>query len=120
MISTFCFDLVNMLGFLGYIPVGWVTDVVESSTEILFYTLTPRFVISIRELYALDTQGRCDVDSGFGLSSGGGRGVGGTATIGTIAFAEAGEIRGSNDGEEAATGVECAQSGNSRLEVLAV
>ena len=45
------------------------------------YTLTPRFILSIRELYARDVQGRRGegIDTGFGLSSG--RGTGGTAIV---------------------------------------
>ena len=38
--------------------------------------------MNIRELYVFDMQGRCnhDIDTGFGLSSGAGRGVGGGET----------------------------------------
>ena len=96
--------MVNILGLLGKIPEGRVVIVLGSSTNVPPHTLTPRFIMNIRELYALDTQGHCDIDTGFGLSaSGAGRGAGGTATIGTIAFVEGGEIGGSNDGEEIAT-----------------
>ena len=35
------------------------------------FTLTPRFILSIREMYARDIEGKCggEIDSGFGLSS---------------------------------------------------
>lgn len=33
------------------------------------YTLTPRFILSVRELYARDVRGRREgIDTGFGLS----------------------------------------------------
>lgn len=86
---------------LGLIPLGWVTQVLIIPINVPLYTLTPRFVMNVRELYALDTQGRCDrdIDTGFGLSFGAGRGVGMSTTIGTMAFAEGGGI-GELDGEE--------------------
>jgi len=45
-----------LLFFLGYVPL---------------YTLVPRFIVSIREMYARDVQGRCGggIDTGFGLLS---------------------------------------------------
>ncbi|KAF8126819.1 hypothetical protein EV363DRAFT_1452836 [Boletus edulis] len=72
--------------------------------NVLLYTLTPRFVINVRELYALDSQGRLggDIDTGFGLTSQGGHGVGTLATIGTIAFADGNATGGLEDGEEIA------------------
>ena len=98
--------MVNMLDLMGYIPQGWITDVLPAFSNLMLYALTPRFVMNIRELYAVDVQGRCDIDTGFGLSSGAGQRAGGTATIGTIAFAEGGEIGGSDDGEEIAAAEE--------------
>ena len=90
MISTLLHSLLSMLGNLGKIPAGWVGDVLVVAATVPVYTLTPRFVMNIRELYMLDLQRRCggDIDTGFGLSSGAGRGVGGTTTIRTIGFAE--------------------------------
>jgi len=48
------------------------------------FVLTPRFIISIRELYAHDSRGRRGEGTGFGLSTLSGRGSPGTA----IVFAE--------------------------------
>ena len=64
------------------------------------YTLTPRFVINIRELYALDivTRRGGDVDAWFGLSSRASCGVWST-TVGTIVFAEVRRTGGLNDDE---------------------
>ena len=60
------------------------------------YTLTPRFIMSIRELYARDVHGRQGggIDTGFGLSSVG-RSAGGVA----IVFVDV-ESEGSEDAEE--------------------
>lgn len=102
MISALLNSLINMLGILGTIPEGWISQVLLVAADVPLYTLTPKFVMNIRELYVLDTQGRCDhdIDTGFGLSSSAARGVGGTATVGTIAFAEGSGIGGMDDWEE--------------------
>lgn len=75
-------------------------------------TLTPRFVMNIRELYVLDTHGRCDpdIDTGFGLSSGARYNVGGSTTTGTIALVEGCGSEGLDDEEGIAT-VERAERG---------
>ena len=110
-----------MLSLLGYIPPGWVADV-PSVLMTLQFTLTPRFVINIQELYMLDTQGRRgrNIDSGFGLSSGAGYGMGRTTIIGTIAFAEGDGIGELDDGEEIAMTEESpmAQSGDVQVSAI--
>ena len=60
------------------------------------FTLTPRFIISIRELYARDAQcGRGEgIDTGFGLTSGRG------AVETTMVFAGAGQNESPEDIEE--------------------
>ncbi|KAN0094441.1 hypothetical protein V8E55_002728 [Tylopilus felleus] len=100
---TLFYSLVNMLGILGIIPLGWVTQVLMAATNVPLYTLTPRFVMNVRELYALDSEGLRDrdIDTGFGLSSGTRR-VGGSTTFGTMVFAEAGGIGGLDESEEIA------------------
>ena len=102
-ISTFLYGFINMLYFLGKIPQEWL---IFPATDVPVYILTPRFVMNIRELYALE------VDTGFGLSSGVGRGVGGTTAITTMAFVEGCGIGGSDDGEETVAAGEVAQSGD--------
>ena len=68
-----------------------------AAVNVPLFALTPRFVMNIRELYALDDEDRHrDVDTGFGLSSVVGRGVGVSTTIGSIAFVQGGV----EDGEE--------------------
>lgn len=73
-----------------------MTDVLLVAGYVPPFTLAPRFIMNIRELYALDVEGRCgdDVDAEFGLSSRGSR-----TTVGTIAFADVGGI-GGLDGDE--------------------
>ena len=67
--------------------------------------------MNIRELYALDIEGRHsgDIDAGFGLSSRASRSVG-SMTVGTIAFAEVGGIGWLNDNEEIVVTEERAES----------
>lgn len=61
-------------------------------------TLVPRFVLSLRELYAQDLQGRCgsDIDTAFGLTSAVSRG----AAASTIMFANGGQHEALEQGEE--------------------
>ena len=86
--------MVNILDNLVRISQGWVIVMLLVSTNVLLYTLTPQFLMNIRELYAPDVQACCDIDTGFGLLSrlGAGCGVGGTVTIGMIAFVKGGRI----------------------------
>ena len=65
----------------------------------------------------LDSQGRLqrDIDTGFGLSSGAGHGVGVSTTIGTIAFAQPGGSRGPDDGESIAVIDRAESSGRQAL-----
>ena len=108
-------NLINLLaGFLVQATVvGWSTQLLFIITTVPLYTLTPRFVLNVQELYMLDSQDRLqhDIDTGFGLSSGVGHGVGVSTTIGTIAFAQPGGSRGPDDGEGIAV-VDRAESGS--------
>jgi len=101
-LATFFNSLVNMLGLLNAIPSGYPTIVLVIASTIPIYTLTPRFVMNIRELYMLDTQGHrnSDIDIGFGFSSRVGQGMGASTTIGTIAFAEGSTTMQLEDREE--------------------
>ena len=63
--------LIELLNVYGYVPIdGWQFDLMLMLQYVPMFTLTPRFILSIRELYALDVQGRRGggVDTGFGLS----------------------------------------------------
>lgn len=98
-ISTVLNTLIAVLNILDAFPQGGVGEVIAAVTSIPLYNMTSRFVMNIRELYALDSAGRLvrDIDVGFGLSSEGGRDVGGSTTIGSIAFAEVGGSGGLED-----------------------
>ncbi|KAF8452880.1 hypothetical protein L210DRAFT_3639323 [Boletus edulis BED1] len=115
-ISTLLNSLINLLGVLGTLPGGWGGPALVVVATVPLFTLTPRFVMNIRELYVRDAQGRWDrdIDTGFGLSNGAGGGVGVSTTIGTIAFAEGIATGESEDGQETAT-VEESGEGSGRL-----
>ena len=69
--SILLFILIELLNVYGYVPTdGWHFDLMLMLQYVPMFTLTPRFILSIRELYALDVQGRRGggVDTGFGLS----------------------------------------------------
>ncbi|KAF8452766.1 hypothetical protein L210DRAFT_3499625 [Boletus edulis BED1] len=127
--------------FLAYVSVSflshWNNELTEQHTmgnniqglglllpsvfaNVFLFNLTPRFVINVRELYVLDLQGRWDVDidTGFGLSSRAGHGVGQSTTIGTIAFVEGGVTSELEDVEERVTGEERVEGGNRQVLVV--
>lgn len=55
----------------------------------LFYPLTPRFIISVRELYDRDVQCRCEgIDTGFGILSQPTAGL--DTTVSTMVFTDDG------------------------------
>lgn len=69
--SIFMFALVDVLNSSGYLPTGgWQLILVFILQTVPMFTLAPRFILSMRELYAQDVQGRCGegIDTGFGLS----------------------------------------------------
>ncbi|KAG9309465.1 hypothetical protein JVU11DRAFT_10434 [Chiua virens] len=68
----FQLNLIDLLGNTGRIPgSGWQYIFTCILADVPAYTLTPRFIISLREMYANDVQGRssCGIDSGLGLST---------------------------------------------------
>ncbi|KAF8554411.1 hypothetical protein OG21DRAFT_1508951, partial [Imleria badia] len=93
--AVFLFALIDLLSTLGYLATeGWPLAV---RCTMPMYTLTPRFIMSIRELYAQDGQGRRGggIDTGFGLS------LPGHDEVGTaIVFADVEQNEGSVDIEE--------------------
>ncbi|KAF8553933.1 hypothetical protein OG21DRAFT_1603838 [Imleria badia] len=95
--AVFLYALVDTLAASGKLPTGgWQLVLLGILEWVPMYTLTPRFIVSVRELYARDVRGRRGegIDTGFGLSSG--RGAGGTA----IVFADVEQNEGSEDVEE--------------------
>ena len=79
----FAFTLTGLLNLLGKIPQGgWPLILSSIINCVPIYTLTPRFILNIRQSYACDVQGRCGegIDTGFGLSTSG-RGSVGAETV---------------------------------------
>ena len=86
--------LLNMLAYAGSIPGhGWqeTLNVLPQSTP--SFTLVPRFILGLRELYARDLQ-RCEIDTAFGFGSGFGHGA-----VSAIMFAD-GQLGGVERGDQ--------------------
>ena len=95
--SNLLFSLINVLVVLGNLPTGESQLIAIAVLQYVpIFTLTPRFIMSIRELHARDVQGRRGdgIDTGFGLSSS--PGAGGIAVM----FANVGGFEGFEDLEE--------------------
>ena len=93
--------LFSLIGMLTVANMSWyyVWQVVLFGIAIYVpaFVLTPRLVLSLRELYARDLRRGCgsDIDTAFGLRSSS------RATVGSqIAFAEGGQNVGEEQGEE--------------------
>ena len=87
--SILLFSLERILGDINLSwNYGWEVVLGTIVGYVPPFVLTPRLVLSLREVYARDLQGRCgsDIDTAFGLTSSG------HATIASqIVFAEDGE-----------------------------
>ena len=98
--SVFLFSLINALTTSEKLPTeGW--QVLFILEYVPVFTLSPRFIMSIRELYTHDVQGRRGegIDTGFGLSSDCGAGRS------TIVFVDVEQNEGSEHIEEVPRGV---------------
>jgi len=96
--STLAFGLVNLQAqrlFLS-LAVKWLSAVLQVASNVPVFALTPRFILSIRALYARDTRRCCGIDTGFGLSSLGNP----IADVSAIVFADIEESEGSERDEE--------------------
>lgn len=72
--SVLLFTFIRLLAVSGKLPMGgWYLIPLFVLADIPVFTLTPRFILSMRELYARDSRGRrgSGVDTGFGLGSSG-------------------------------------------------
>ncbi|KAF8136545.1 hypothetical protein EV363DRAFT_1428926 [Boletus edulis] len=70
----FLFNLMGMLTTSGKFPKEGLGMILSFILEYVpIFALTPRFILSIRRMYARDVEGRCgeEIDTGFGLSSSG-------------------------------------------------
>ncbi|KAF8452681.1 hypothetical protein L210DRAFT_3519359, partial [Boletus edulis BED1] len=82
-LAVFLNALINLLFFAAKVPLPvWGALPVGILENVPVFTLTPRFILSLRALYAREGQGR-GIDSEFGFTSVDVRSVGG------IAFARA-------------------------------
>jgi len=92
------FALFNVMANAGINTAnGWLTILTSALQQIPPFTLVPRFILSLRELYARDLRGRRgDIDTAFGLRSGSVYG----AALGVITFADAGQSEAREGGEE--------------------
>ena len=97
------YAVINVLYYAANVPLnGWPITLLATMEYIPAFTLVPRFILSLRELYACDLQGKRgnDIDTAFGFTSAFGHGTS-TATT-TIVFADTGRNEGSEQGEEIA------------------
>ncbi|KAF8553297.1 hypothetical protein OG21DRAFT_1261156 [Imleria badia] len=70
-LAIFVFNLINVLTALEKLPTStWPLVLLTFVEYVPMFTLTPRFIMNIRELYARDVQGKHGegIDTGFGLS----------------------------------------------------
>ncbi|KAI9457517.1 hypothetical protein HD554DRAFT_2142642 [Boletus coccyginus] len=69
-LATFCFSLINGLNTSGKLPTGGWQKISLYILEVVpIYTLTPRFIMGLKEAYARDVQGRhwSRINTVFGL-----------------------------------------------------
>lgn len=69
--SILLYALMNVLGNMGTIAPGWQLVLATAIQQIPPFTLIPRFILDLRELYARDLQVRrgSHIDTAFGLGS---------------------------------------------------
>ncbi|KAF8135154.1 hypothetical protein EV363DRAFT_1447915 [Boletus edulis] len=102
-LAIFLFTLMNALAAAGKLGSGLSQLILSVIAEFVpMWTLIPRFIISVRELYARDVQiSRGEgIDTGFGLSSG--RSAGEKAMV----FADVEQDEGPEDVEETQRDIE--------------
>ena len=97
--SILAYALVDILGTTGSLSTdGWWPILIGMMEYIPPYTLVPRFILSLRALYARDLQGRrgSDIDTAFGLTSASSHGT----VTSVIMFMDARQNEGLEQGEE--------------------
>ena len=95
--SILTYALMNMLA--STVPtVGWQGILLGMVELIPPYTLVPRFILSLRKLYARDIRGRHgrDIDTAFGFTSASDHG----AAVSTIMFVDGRQDEGEEQSEE--------------------
>ena len=97
--SILAFALTNILVFLGNVSTeGWRGILLGILQDVAPYTLVPRFILTLRKLYARDLRGihGSEIDTGFGLTSPSDHG----AAASTIMFADGGQNEALEQDEE--------------------
>lgn len=97
--SVLTYALIDVLASTGNIPTyGWRIILIGTMESVPAITLVPRFILSLRKLYARDLRGRrgSDIDIAFGLTSGCSHG----AVVSVIMFADARQNERVEQGEE--------------------
>ena len=97
--SFLAFSLFNVMANAGINTAdGWLTILTSALQQIPPFTLVPRFILSLRELYARDLPGRRGggIDTAFGLRSGSVYG----AAEGVILFADARQSEAQEESEK--------------------
>ena len=98
--SILIYAVLNVLQYTARIPSdGWWILLTMLPQFIPTFIIVPRFILSLRELYACDIQGQRenDTDTAFGLTSASSQHA---AAASAIMFAEAGQNEGEGQGEE--------------------
>ncbi|KAG9311906.1 hypothetical protein JVU11DRAFT_8167 [Chiua virens] len=68
--AIFLVNVISVLSYWGELPsTGWLSIFVAVLQEVPVFILAPRFIISIREMYAHDARRGTGIDNGFGLSA---------------------------------------------------
>ena len=99
MTSILTYALIDVLFFTRNLSANrWSGALLAMMAYIPPYTLVPRFILSLRKLYARDLRGRrgTDIDTAFGLTSAPNHG----AVTSAIMFADAGHNEGLEQSEE--------------------
>lgn len=92
----FFLALINVLYFAANLDImDWRSIPLGVSEYVPVFTLAPRFILSMRALYAHDLRGR-DIDTEFGLTAVPGR----AARVSVIKFAAQSEVETSEQDEE--------------------
>ena len=93
------YPLINLLISRGDFPTnGWWQVLIGVVQYVAPFTLVPRFILSLRELYTQELKGKVggDIDTAFGLTSESDRG----AALSTVKFAASAQNEGDDQDEE--------------------
>ena len=94
--STLMYSILNLIFYAVGLSIDGQVILSVAADYIPLFTLVPRFILNLRELYARDYNGRrgSNIDTAFGLTSSHG------PVVSAIVFAEDGQNEGGEQGEE--------------------